>query len=337
MSSKETILLFDLSNKFVSTKKYARGLVEAINDLAPYLSVAERESLCFNKLGLKFDNVSEQAYIQAAVEVTVCAHFARFFPSGFVYEEKVNPPKDVDCSIRAGEFKYNIEVKCADFSKKHAIDDSDGFKIGSLGRLGDYDSIVADLEDMFSSCGHTLSRQRHMDNNLKSFLISAYEKFAPGTPKSELNILVVGCDDAMDMQKWYSYLYGAQGLFTLESYSDTSAYDRVDLVLLTNLYHRHKNPKSKDKLSGHWRLSEAFCILCENPKSLKPEETFIEFSKTIRHHNNELHSHTVEGEAPDFILKGLAIPSYVGSELQAKGIYYFHPHEPETEIGQEKH
>lgn len=93
MSSKETILQFDLSNKFVSTKEYARGLVEAINDLAPYLSVAERESLCFNKLGLKSDNVSEQAYIQAAVEVTVCAHFARFFPNGFVYEEKVNPDR----------------------------------------------------------------------------------------------------------------------------------------------------------------------------------------------------------------------------------------------------
>lgn len=125
----------------------------------------------------------------------------------------MNPPKDVDCSFRVGGFKYNIEVKCADFSKKHAVDDGDGFKIGSLGRLDDYDDLVGDLEEMFSSDGHVLSRQRHMDNNLKDFLIFAHEKFASATPDYELNILVVGCDDARDMQKWYSYLYGAKGLF----------------------------------------------------------------------------------------------------------------------------
>lgn len=336
MSGKEVTLQFDLSNKFVSTKAYASGLVKALNYLAPHLTIAQREELCFKKLGLKLNNISEKAYIQAAVELTVCAHFARFFPEGFVYEEKVNPPKDVDCSVRVEGFKYNVEVKCADFSKKHAIDNGDGFKIGSLGRLSDYDDLVANLENLFSSDGHVLSRQRHMDNNLKDFLISAHEKFAPTTHDNELNILVVGCDDAMDMQKWKSYLYGSQGLFTLDSYTDTSAYDRVDLVLLTNLYHRHKDPVTKDKLSGQWDLIEAFCILCENPKSLKPDETFLEFSRTVRHHNNELHNHTVEGEAPEFILEGLAIPSYVVDHLQAKGIYYFQPYESEGESGPEK-
>jgi hypothetical protein len=329
VSKREVLLQFDLNSKFVSTKEYAGGLNEAINDLAPHLSAVEREELCFNKLGLKSDNVIEKAYIQAAVEATVCAHFARFFPENFIYEEKVNPPKDVDCSFRVEGFKYNIEVKCADFSKKHAVDASEGFKIGSLGRLDDYDDIVLDLGNLFSSDGHVLSRQRHMDNNLKDFLVSAHEKFAPVTSNHELNVLVVGCDDAMDMQKWYSYLYGAKGLFTVESYWDTSAYDRVDLVLLTNLYHRHKDPASKDKLGGHWRLSEAFCILCQNPNSPKPDVTFLEFSKTVRHHNNELHAHTVEGDAPDFILKGLAIPSYVATQLQANEIYYFQPSESE--------
>lgn len=330
MTARDEALNFDLNSKFVSTREYAAGLVTALNHLAPHLSIGEREGLCFNKLGLKDDSVNEVTYMQSAVELTVCAHFARFFPDCFVYEEKVNPPKDVDCTIRVGGYKYNVEVKCADFSKKHAIDESDGFKIGALGRMEDYDELVTNLENLFSSDGHVLSRQRHMDNNLKSFLTSAHEKFAPKSPDNELNVLVVGCDDAMDMQKWHSYLYGAQGLFTPESYTETSAYDRVDLVLLTNLYHRHKDQASKDKLSGHWHLSEAFCILCENPKSLKPAETFIEFSKTVRHHNNELNSHTVEGEAPEFILKGLAIPSYVVSQLQAKGIYYFQPYEPDS-------
>jgi hypothetical protein len=322
-------LQFDLNSRFVSTREYAAGLVVALNDLAPHLSFAEREELCFKKLGLKLDDVSEQAYIQAAVELTVCAHFARFFPDAFSYEEKVNPPKDVDCSFRVGGLKYNIEVKCADFSKKHVVDELEGFKIGALGRLADYDAVVSDLEELFSSDGHVLSRQRHMDNNLKDFLVSAHQKFSSNTPDSELNVLVVGCDDAMDMQKWHSYLYGSQGLFTLESYFDASSYSRVDLVILTNLYHRHKDPNQKPMLHGHWQLVEAFCILCENPNSTKPDSTFLEFSRTIRHHNGGLHSHVVEGEAPDFILKGLAIPSYVADELQTKGIYYFQPAKPE--------
>lgn len=334
MSSNEKKLQFDLNSRFVSTKEYASGLVEALHELAPYLRYAEREDLCFKKLGLKSDNVVEQAYIQAAVELTVCTHFAKFFPEGFVYEEQVNPPKDVDCSFRVEDLKFNVEVKCADFSKKHAADESEGFKIGSLGRLADYDTMVSDLEELFSTGGHMLSRQRHMDNNLKSFLVSAHEKFAPSTPDNELNVLVIGCDDAMDMQKWHSYLYGSQGLFTLESYADASTYARVDLVVLTNLYHRHKDPNQKPMVHGHWRLIEAFCILCENPNSKKPDSTFLEFSRTVRHHNNELQGHVIEGDEPDFILKGLAIPSYVADELQAKGIYYFQPAKPEPKEGE---
>lgn len=53
----------------------------------------------------------------------------------------------------------------------------------------------------------------------------------------------------------------------------------------------------------------------------------------MRRFFNELHSYTVEGEAPDFILKGLAIPSYVVSQLQAKGIYYFQPYESDSQSG----
>ncbi|NQD81038.1 hypothetical protein HP436_12725 [Pseudomonas sp. CrR14] len=220
MTTNDEVLNFDLNSKFVSTKEYATGLVTALNYLAPHLSPSERENLCFKKLGLKDDKINEVTYMQSAVELTVCAHFARFFLDGFVYEEKVNPPKDVDCSVRVGGYKYNIEVKCADYSKKHAIDESPGFKIGALGRMLDFDGVATNLKDLFFSGGHVLVRQRHMDNNLKDFLVSAHEKFSPQNQNTELNVLVVGCDDPMDMQKWHSYLYGVQGLFTQKPYTD---------------------------------------------------------------------------------------------------------------------
>lgn len=145
MSARNKVLEFSLNSKFVSTTTYKVGLVAVLDYLAPHLSVSEREHLFFNKLGLKDDNVTEAAYLQAAVELTVCAHFARFFPDSFIYEEKVNPPKDVDCSVKVGGYKYNIEVKCADFSKKHAIDEADGFTIGSMGRMDDYDELATKL------------------------------------------------------------------------------------------------------------------------------------------------------------------------------------------------
>lgn len=321
------LLSFELNNKFVATPAYATGLTEALNYLAPHLRFSQRKDLCFNKLGLESGGVSEQSYIQHAVELTVCAHFARLFPEGFIYEEKVNPPKDVDCTVRVGGNKFNIEVKCANFTKKEAVDKSEGFKIGALGRLTDYSEVVADLQSLFSMNGHSLSAQQHMDNNLKDFLISAQGKFSSSSSENELNILVVGCDDAMDMQKWYSYLYGIQGLFTQDSYADASEYDQVDLVLLTNLYHRHKDPASKDKLSGHWQLGEAFCLLCVNPSSRKPFETVDEFSKTIRHYNNEWNDYLAGVDESDVVLKGIGIPAYVGSQLQAKGIYYFQPND----------
>lgn len=322
------VLKFKLGNEFIATKAYAMGLNEALSVLTPFLSDAQRNDLCTKKLSLETSPVSEQAYIQSAVELTVCAHYARFYSDEFIYEEKVNPPKDVDCSVRIDGFKYNIEVKCADFVKKELVDKASGFKIGAMGRLDDYAQLVEQLQELFSSDGHVLSEQRHMDNNLKTFLVSAHSKFAAVTPDNELNILIVACDDAMDMQKWHSYLFGVQGLFTNDSYADRAAYDRVDMVVLTNLYHRHKDPASKHKITGHWHLSEAFCILCANPFSEKPHATAYEFSKTVRHFNNEWNDYL---SGADDILKGIGIPAFVGSELQAKGMYYFQPYDSETD------
>lgn len=69
MSAKELILGFNLNNQFISTKEYFFGLIGAFNDLAPFMSLSERKDLCFNKLGLKDNNVAEQPFIQAAVEL----------------------------------------------------------------------------------------------------------------------------------------------------------------------------------------------------------------------------------------------------------------------------
>lgn len=321
----------ELHNPFIPKGEYLAGMIAAVSYVGRHTGRKKLKELVLNKLRVSDHAVTEQAYLQAAVELTVCAHFAQFFSDNFIYEEKINAPKDVDCSFESAGYKFNVEVKCADFSKKHEVDSGDGFKLGSLGRTDGFDQLFEELQELFGAGGNKLEKQQHMDNKLKGFLLSATEKFSVGINESELNILVVGCDDAMDMQKWLSYMYGACGLFTEESYFDSATYDNVDLVVLTNLYHRHKDVLAKDQLHDHWILNEAFNILCENPRSSKKFDVFNEFSKTIRHYTNELRAHVVEGDAPDFIKMGLAIPDFVGNKLNPSGLYYFQPYPAKEE------
>ncbi|WP_122614160.1 hypothetical protein [Pseudomonas viridiflava] len=316
----------DFSNPYVPEGAYQDGLTEAVTCLTGALTQKELLALVEEKLRLSDPNPDEHQYLQAAAELTICAHFAKFFPDQFIYEDAVNPPKDVDCSFQTQGYKFNIEVKCANFSKKHAIESATGFKLGSIGRGDGYDQLFEDLGIIFGSQGEILSKQPHMDNKLKDFLISADGKFAESPSARELNILIVCCDDQMDMQKWLGYLIGPAGLFTRDSYVDPALYSKVDLVVLTNLYHRHKDVALKNKLQNHWRLIDAFSLLCQNPLSAKESPLFIEFARTLPHHTNELRVHLGTGNQPDHIKSAIGIPDYVGHKLLAKGIYSFQPY-----------
>lgn len=316
----------DFVNPYVPEGPYQEGLMEAVICLGNSLTQKELFALVQGKLRVSDPSPDEQQYLQAAVELTVCAHFAKFFPDQFIYEDAINPPKDVDCSFQSAGYKFNIEVKCANFTKKHEVASAAGFTLGSIGRGDGYNELFEDLGVIFGSQGKNLALQPHMDNKLKDFLISADGKF-PVTPnQDELNVLVIGCDDQMDMQKWLGYLRGPAGLFTDSSYVDPELYSKVDLVVLTNLYHRHKDVALKDRLQHHWRLTDAFSLLCANPGSSKDTSLFIEFSRNIPHHTNELRAHFETGSQPDPIKMAVGIPDYVGHKLLAKGIYSFQPY-----------
>lgn len=243
----------------------------------------------------------------------------------FVYEDKVVPPRDVDCSFQSEGYKFNVEVKCADYTSKHKIDSEGDFIIRGIGRLSDYRNLTAQLQETFASGGKTLASGLHMDNKLKEFLYDAHGKFPDATAQDQYNVLVVGCDDPWDMQQWEGYLTGQQGLFSHNSFADVSRYDNVDLVVLTNLYHRHKSVAEKDKLTDHWTFANAFSLLYENPRSKKPRSMLYEFSRTLRFYNNELFAHKMEGDAPEFLKERLAISHYVGHMQWAKGQYTFQP------------
>ncbi|QHG68238.1 hypothetical protein C2H86_12760 [Pseudomonas putida] len=312
-------------NPFIPPTEYRQGMALAVEGIGAHLSQREFEALVYKKLRLEDPAPAEYQYLQAAVELTVCAHFAHFFPSDFTYEDKVVRPRDVDCSFRSEGFKFNVEVKCADYTTKHEIDSANQFIIRSIGRLPDYDDATAQLQETFASGGKILAKGLHMDNKLKDYLYDANGKFPDRADDTQYNVLVVGCDDPWDMRQWEGYLTGTQGLFTETPFADASRYDNVDLVVLTNLYHRHKSVEQKDKLTGHWEFSNAFCLLYENPRSKKSRSMLYAFSRTLRFYNNEVIEHKMEGDAPDHLSERLAITHYVGQVLWPSGHFTFQP------------
>lgn len=129
-----------------------------------------------------------------------------------------------------------------------------------------------------------------------------------------------------DLTRIYlSSITGVQGLFTEQSYAPAEEYSNVDMVVLTNLYHRHKSVEQKDKLSSHWWFGESFSLLYQNPKTTKPQEMAHAFAKTLRYFNDEVAQHRLEGDAPDWIKERLAIQHYVGDVLMVTSKYLFQP------------
>ncbi|MEQ4308496.1 hypothetical protein ABNM12_11095 [Pseudomonas syringae] len=323
-------------NPFIPSGAYRNEMTLALICVGQHVSPRKFKGLVHNKLRLEDPAPKEGQYLQSAVELTVCAHYALNFPDSFVYEDKVVPPRDVDCSFHSEGYKFNVEVKCADYASKHQIDSEGDFIIRAIGRLSDYRDLTAQLQETFASGGKTLAAGLHMDNKLKEYLYDAHGKFPDVEAQDQYNVLVVGCDDPWDMQQWEGYLTGPEGLFSPDSFADASRYGNVDLVVLTNLYHRHKSVEEKDKLTGHWTFANAFSLLCENPRSKKPRSMLYAFSRTMRFYNNEVIAHKMEGDAPDFLKERLAISHYVGHMQWAKGQYTFQPKSGKPRDGDQK-
>lgn len=313
----------NINNKYLYSEEssdYVINLLPSLDFLVPYLSGAQLKKL---KLDLQIENseFDEPKYLQAACETSVCASIAKLYPSAFFYEHKVNPPKDVDCAFSFEEFTFNIEIKCPDFTRDEEIDNSNSFKLGAFGRFEEYQSIFDKTASLFNPAEKPLVKKLHMDNKLKDFLISSNSKFNSNSGSNVLNVLWVCCDTAMDMQDWFFYMYGAQGLFMDDSYHPQVEYENVDVVVLSNLYHRHKNYWEKNKITEHWSLCGAFNLVFSNTKHrIAKSKAIWKFVDSIPNHSRPFMNYEIKG-----IFEQLRIPEFVSEELLKNGKYYFQP------------
>lgn len=299
--------------------QYLQEFFSAIEILHDKLDSKKIKSILKDKLLLREGHFDVKKFIQGACEISVASYFAE--KENFNVDVEVNPQnkKDVDCQFSSNGFKYNIEIKCPTFDKKEKIDLENGLKLQSVGRINNYNDISFFLGNILTeTTNKPFHNKKKMDNNLKDYLLSAHDKFNDNCQDSELNILLIGCDDEYDMNQWADYLTKRQGLFTPYSYVNNQLYNNVDVVVLTNLYFKHHNFHTK-RVRESWSLNNTLNLSITNPfpKTAK-NPAIISFHNEIKNYNNEINEYPIYP-----ILDFLKIPHFVHEVLEKEGIYLF--------------
>ncbi|MFD2564154.1 hypothetical protein [Aquimarina rubra] len=310
---------------------YFNDFLESINKIKKIISEKDFKVFWEDKMQLNKSKFDEKSFIQGACEIAVANYFSE--KDNFKVEVQVNPKnkKDVDCQFKSKGFTYNIEVKCASFDAMEEVQNSDSFKFQTLGRLDNKDDIINILskaiDEGLEKQGKVLkphAELKNMDNNLKDFLISAHKKFNSESDEKEINILLIGCNDKADMQSWVGYLTASAGLFTDNSYFDQMNYNNVDLVVLTNLYYKHKDFHKKN-IENSWSLKGTLNLSIINPFSSKKKlDGIINFDNEMINYNTEINEFIVPGDAPDSVKEAVRIPHFVIDYLEnEQGKYLF--------------
>ncbi|ELA8177640.1 hypothetical protein RGL50_005213 [Vibrio alginolyticus] len=324
-----------LTKTCASYDSYVDELDDVINRLTPILSIGEVRKLIDKKLQLKTQRFNEPQYIQTACELAAMNDFLIREDIKLTYEKKVTPPKDVDFSLNHMGVTFNIEVKCPSFENK--LDSEDGSVIiSSLDRAPtkvESDEIVGDIQSRLKCSGVDSKIQKSMENNLRTFLASAQEKLI-GADSKDINILIVCCDSALDMQAWRRYLFGFSGLFTENSFAHHSEFDRVDYVLLTNLYNRHHKFYEQTTIRDHWKLSSAFNLLYPNKFSnrnklvVNGKDDFKRVSRVFTNYSEEFEEYLRDkldtpNENESYEAKEFLGVTWFSDKYRDKGIYHF--------------
>lgn len=310
---------------------YFDEFIESVSKIKQFISNRDFKDLWGNKLQLKKAKFDEKAYIQSACELAVANYFCE--KNGFRVEAKVNPKnqKDVDVKFQSNNFTYNIEVKCSAFTNREKVQNTESFKYQTYGRLDnrlDIMSILSNaIDEGLIKQGKSLkehSELKSMDNNLKDFLINAHEKFNDLSKENEINILLICCGDREDMQSWVGYLNGPEGLFTNGSFCDPADYNNVDLVILTNLYYKHKDFYNKN-IENSWNLNETLNLSIINPYCrLRKPKGIENFDSEMINYNSEINQFKVPGLAPEVLKDARKVVHFVIDYLEIQeGKYLF--------------
>ena len=307
-----------LARSSVQYSNYISSLNKILCALKNRISDNKLKLLVKKKLQLGGDkDFNEIQYIQTACELTVMGDFIDYPKAQFVYEDQVTHPKDVDFSMIIGNYKYNVEVKCASYVKENKNADEVALIFTSRAPTSEMrEKLVADIRYKLLPAGRSVKEGKNLDNVMKDFLTSAQEKMK-NSDSNDINILVVCCNDEIDMQIWRGYLFGVRGYFTDSSQIPHELFDHVNFVLFTNIYNRHFQYFHDFRLSNHWSLSSSFNLLYPNKYSKLSDSLTLEQGKAMLNEVSEIFpNHSINFEK--YLLDKNDIP--VGESIAMKDI-----------------
>lgn len=232
---------------------------------------------------LQLDNYNEFKYYQGLAEIIFWIYCSKN-NYNFELEKKLRDDvnTDVDVQIVKDDIKFNIEIKCPKFEEK-----KDGiFKIIPAYRSLDKEDFNMEMDKLHKEISEEIvknsngrfkefKQQKINDNKILDYLKSAQTKFSDDKTDC-LNILVVSVRSE-DMQSYWNYLYNPlSGLFTENSFHNSKDYNKVDIVILSNLIEGHISPKDE---YNSWCLENYCNIICLNSKKENLENN--EFIKKL--------------------------------------------------------
>ena len=159
-----------------------------------------------------------------------------------------------------------------------------------------------------------------MDNNLKDSLLNAHQKFNPDASENELNVLLVGCGNLEDLQRWYGYMFAEQGLLTKSSFEPHVNFENVDAIIITDRYYRHKH-YSDSRITGAWSYANGINLFFDNPfRKKEKNEAMQSFLNCFHHYTFEFkdYSEMVMKSHPDnyAVFESRLIPHFVPDTLR---------------------
>jgi hypothetical protein len=317
-----------------SKHPYYKEFLSAAEQMQTILNKKDFEAWMSEKMLIKDQLFSEKKFIQAAVETAVACYFGQKFPEGFRTEAKIRPgsQKDVDVQFYHDDLTFNIEVKCADFGDIGQRIDPNQLKFINTGRMDDRGenakaAILSALREVMEKQEKEMMPDatiKSMDNNLWDYLKSANDKFNPEAGQDQLNVLLVGCDDAQDLQMWFNYMFAPKGLFTNDSFANTEEYELVDAIVLTNQFHKHHHFYKKD-MANAWTLEDGFAIVFRNPNArAEKQHALSRFCELFPNYTKAFLAYEPSGSAPVEVKLAVWMSNFIREDLEKnQGIYLF--------------
>lgn len=314
-------------------EQYYLEFIETMIDLNKTLNQKEFNDWFYNKMLINGEKFEERKFISFAVETTIVRYFSKFFPENFKVEVEVNKidKKNIDLQFLNNNFIYNIEVKSADFNVKGYSNNPNDINIVTPERIPNefneyYDNIEL-IKNLLQTKSYNVNKVKRLDNTLLTYLNESNEKFGSNNISDKVNILYVGCNDNIDIQEYYSYLFGFEGLFTNVPFAKAvpNKYSNVDIVVLSNLNFKHTQFNNKN-VTNNWELENCFNLIFENPHNNNStnKKAIQNFYKTCPNYSNEFNSFIDYSPVPQEVKEITKINIFIKKILEKENnIYVF--------------